>query len=533
LTIFFFVLQTALQSPLAARADTVRPVHDALHYDITLIPADTGAHVLGEVQITWRLRSTEPVKMQLDSSMRVIRVLVDGKPHTRLARTLYARSAGEIEVPHQKQPGDSISTRVRYRGFTRDGLIIGKNQYGQRTVFADNWPDRAHLWLPSQDHPSDKATVAFHVQAPLGDRVIANGVLEKIDTLPYGDATWHYRMDRPIPVYTMVVGAGKLARTRLPDAACAVKCVPQSVWTYPEDSAYAVTGPFRRAGEMLEYFSRLVGPFPYPGLAHVESSTRFGGMENATAIFYDEKLYKDKKLSEGLVAHETAHQWFGDAVTEADWHHLWLSEGFATYLAALWRRHAEGDSTFRTIQQKAAAAIFESPATRRPVVDTAAADLVGLLNSNNYQKGAWILHQLRGLMGDSAFFAGLRRYYTMYRDSTALSSDFARIMSEAAGRDLEWYFRQALTQPGYPVLDIGWQHKGGKLILDVAQKQPAEWGTYRIPNLGILIDDQPVRIQVNGRETRQVIDGIARKPRKVEVDPDGWWLLKTTVRGQK
>jgi len=245
------LLQIA-QSPLAARPDTLPPPHDALHYDITLIPSDTGTHVLGEVQTTWRLGSTEPVRMQLDSSMRVIRVLVDGKPNTRISRTMYARSSTEVDVPHQKQPGDTLSTRVRYRGFTRDGLIIGNNQYGDRTVFADNWPDRAHLWLASDDRPSDKATVAFHVQAPIDRQVIANGVLEKIDTLPYGHTVWHYRLDTPIPVYSMVVGVGRLARTAFPDAACAVKCVPLSVWSYPQDSAYAAGTAFRRAGPMLD-----------------------------------------------------------------------------------------------------------------------------------------------------------------------------------------------------------------------------------------------------------------------------------------
>src|SRR5919112_5726122 len=184
------LLQTG--SPLAARADTVHPVHDALHYDITLVPSDTGTHVLVEVQTTWRLRSSEPVEMQLDSAMRVIRVLVDGKPNTRLSRTMYGRSGGWIGVPHQKRPGDTLSTRVRYRGYVRDGLIIGRNQYGARTIFADNWPDRANLWLPSQDHPSDKATVAFHVQVPVGQQVIANGILEKIDTLAYNNLVWHY-----------------------------------------------------------------------------------------------------------------------------------------------------------------------------------------------------------------------------------------------------------------------------------------------------------------------------------------------------
>jgi aminopeptidase N len=527
------LLLSIQQSGLAHWADSVGAVHDALHYDITLIPSDTGTHVLSEVETTWRLRSAQPVTMQLDSAMRVIRVLVDGRPNTRISRTMYGRSEDDIAVPHQKQPGDTLSTRVRYRGFTRDGLIIGDNQYGDRTVFADNWPDRAHLWLASDDKPGDKATVAFHVQVPIDQQVIANGVLEKIDTLPYGHAMWHYRLDTPIPVYTMVVGVGRLARTRLPDAACAVKCVPLAVWSYPQDSAYAAAA-FRRAGTMLDYFSGLIAPFPYPGLAHVESRTRFGGMENATAIFYDEKLYREKKLDDVLVAHETAHQWFGDAVTPKEWPHLWLSEGFATYLAALWKGHADGDSAFRATMRKAADEVLSSKESDRAVVDTAQRDLMELLNTNSYQKGAWLLHQLRGLVGDSAFFAGLRRYYTSHKDSAAVSSDFARVMSESAGKELDWYFRQALSQPGYPILDVRWKHKGKKLTLDIAQTQKPEWGTYRIPNLELLVDGKPVRVTVDGRKTRQVIEEISRRPKTVEVDPNGWWLLKTkSVSGER
>jgi len=513
-------------------ADTSPPPHDALHYDITLIPSDTGTHVLGEVQTTWRLRSTSPVRMKLDSSMRVIRVLVDGKPNTRLSRTRYARSETEVDVPHQKRAGDSISTRVRYRGLPRDGLVVGSNSYGQRTIFADNWPDRAHFWFPTPDIPGDKATVSFHVQVPVGQQVIANGALEKIDTLPYRHAVWHYSLNTPVPVYTMVVGIGRLARTPLPNAACAVKCVSLSLWTYPQDSAYAVES-FRRAGEMVHYFSGLIGPFPFASLAHVESSTRYGGMENATAIFYDQKLYRERKLGEALIAHETAHQWFGNAVTPREWPHLWLSEGFATYLATLWIEHTAGDSALRMRMETAAEKVFGSAATERPIIDTATSKLTELLNSNSYQKGAWVLHQMRGIVGDSVFFDGLRRYYAAYRDSTTLTADFARIMSEAAGRDLDWYFAQALTQPGYPVLDVRWKHENQQLIVEVAQAQKAEWGMYRIPGLELLIDGKVVRMDVDGRNVRTVIDGISRRPKKVEVDPSGWWLLKTTVKSEK
>jgi aminopeptidase N len=191
--------------PLLLLLQAAQP-HDALHYDITLIPSDTSAHILGEVQTTWRLGSTESVTMELDSAMRVIRVLVDGKPNTRLSRTMYARSSTEVEVPHQKQPGDSISTRVRYRGYPRGGLITGKNAQGARTVHSDNRPDGVKYWLPVSQSPDDSATVSLHIQVPLSYRVTADGTLEKIDTLAYGHVMWNYNVDRPVPVYRVKVG---------------------------------------------------------------------------------------------------------------------------------------------------------------------------------------------------------------------------------------------------------------------------------------------------------------------------------------
>lgn len=528
-------LLLVLQTPLAVRADTIKPVHDALHYDVTLILSDTGKHVLGQVQTTWLLRSSDTLQIELDSALRVVRVLMEGKEPTRLSRTIFARDpAGSVIIPHEKHQGDTLITAVRYHGPVRDGLIIATNPYGDRVIFADNWPDRAHLWLPSVDHPSDKATVDFHVEVPAGMQVIANGVLDHVDSLPRGRTVWHYTMRQPIPVYGMVVGAGPLTSTPVPDAACAIKCVPLAVVAYPQDSAWAVDGPFRRAADMVDYFSGLIGPYPFDRLSHVESTTRFGGMENPTAIFYPDKAYQAKKLKEETVAHETAHQWFGDAVTEADWHHLWLSEGFATYFAALWLGHADGDSAFRASMKGGADDVFGDTATTdRPILDPAATDLIGLLNSNNYPKGAWVLHSLRGIIGDDAFFAGIREYYRTYRDGTALSSDFAAIMSKAAGTDLTAYFTQALTQPGYPILDIRWKHHGKSLDLTVRETQKEIWGTFEIPDLEIEIDGIRHTLKVVGRESRFTLPDIKKKPKSVTVDPRGWWLLKATVRAEK
>jgi aminopeptidase N len=272
----FLLLQTVVASPLAIKPDTARPLHDAKHYEITLVLGDSGHHVLGEIETNWQLSSSEPIRLELDSALRVIRVLVNGRENTRLARTMYGRGGEDVVIPHEGRAGDSLTTRIRYHGEVRRGLAFRGDKTHDLAIFADNWPDRAHGWLALQDFPSDKATVAFRVQVPAAYQVLANGVLEKVDTLPYAHTVWSYRMDRPIPPYTMVIAVGKFAVNRLPDAACAVRCVPQTLWTFPEDSAFAASGPFRRVGSIVEFYSRLIGPFPYASLAHVEAVTPYG-----------------------------------------------------------------------------------------------------------------------------------------------------------------------------------------------------------------------------------------------------------------
>lgn len=517
-------LLLALQQPLPTPANTPPPAHDAVRYGITIRLPDSGSVVVGAVETRWKLLSSEPLRLELDSALTVTGVRLDNQPAE------WQRKGGLILIPIEGSRGDTTVSTVSYRGRVRDGLIIKGDSARNRTFFADNWPNRGHRWFPSQDHPSDKAMVSFTVVAPPGLEVIANGILDGVDTLGGGHTRWHYHLNEPIPVYTMVLGAADFARTPLGEAACEIRCVPVSVWTYPADSAWAVEGPFSNALEMVEFFSRRIGPFPYPGLAHVQSSTIFGGMENATAIFYDERAYATHGLSEGTVAHETAHQWFGDAITEEDWTHLWLSEGFATYGAALWAEHIGGDSALQAVMEKAGRTIRQSAATERPVIDTTS-NLMTLLNSNNYQKGAWTLHSLRGMIGDSAFFRGLRNWYSTWRDSTVLSSDFVKVMEQASGRNLDWYFNQALRQPGYPVLAVDTRADPANrvLTLTVRQVQDSAWGLYRIPDLTIKLDTAVTTIDVNGRASSRTIPWQGPEPEEVVVDPGHWWLLDTTV----
>jgi aminopeptidase N len=423
------------------------------------------------------------------------------------------------------------NVRIFYRGVPQDGLIIQVSARGRRTAFADNWPERARYWLPTVDDPSHKATVSFIARVPSGWRVVGNGQLLDHPAPTRRSPFWYWSERKPIPTYTMVIGAGEFTVSHHRP----VHGIPVEVWTYPEDSAFADSGPFRRATEIVETMERLVGPFPYEKLAHVESSTRYGGMENSSAIFYPEKPYVDRAMREGVVRHETAHQWFGDAVTERAWPHLWLSEGFASYFDLVVGAALESDSVLAAGLRRYAAAYFASSVLDRPLVDTTRQDPTKLLNENSYQKGAWVLHMLRGAVGDSAFFRGIREYYRVYRDSTAVSADFQHVMERAAGRDLGWFFQQWLGQPGYPRLTVAWRYEPAdhRVRLEVAQGQPGAWGVFRLPRLEV------EAVTAGGGQVRRVFSMDARTmiafmemdepPTAIRIDPDGRLLVTANV----
>jgi aminopeptidase N len=512
---------------LSARHDRERTAHDALHYDVWVRLADSGSRFQAAVATRWRLEGGGPIRIDLVAGYAISSLTLDGRPAG------YTREGDEIVVPLAAGVSGEVETRIEYQGAPprfrntpQDDGLVQRGWGPTRRIFADNWPDRARKWLAAQDHPSDKATVAWTIEAPAGLTVVANGTLRGTEPIEAEFRRWRFSIEQPIPVYTMVIGAARLAVTPLEPATCAVRCVPVSVVTYPDDSAWAVQGPFRRASEMVDFFSRLIAPFPYGELRHVQTSTIFGGMENSTVIFYDETGFQRRSLGEGTVAHETAHQWFGDSATERDWHHLWLSEGFATYATALWNEHLGGDSALKATQRASREAVMRSADTERPIIDPSVTDRMRLLNSNNYPKGGWVLHTLRGLVGDSAFFQGLRRYYRAFEHGTALSSDFAAIMGEAAGADLGWYFQQALTQAGYPVLRVSATVQAGHASVTLEQVQKPAWGLYRLPNLEIRVGGRTIVVPVLERSARTVFHWEGPEPPRVEVDPAGWWLLE-------
>ncbi|MCG6957079.1 MAG: M1 family peptidase [Gemmatimonadetes bacterium] len=513
---------------------------DVVHYDLDITLPDPGGRRI-EGRATLRLRPTRAGvgAAVLDfTGLEVTGVTVDGDP----VEDAYA--AGRLSVPlsADAMPTDTFVVTIRYQGVPDDGLLLENNLDGEPAVFADNWPNRARFWFPSVDDPSDKATVSFTVHAPAAWVVVANG--EQVGA-PASEAAgnghgprrvWRWRLDEPVSSYNMVFGAGDLVEIPLGTAACGHApasprpdgCVEVSAWLFPEDTVQAHR-TFLRAPEIVDYYTQLIGPYPYEKLAHVQSATRFGGMENASAIFYTDQGLASGRNLEGTVAHETAHQWFGDWVTEADWPELWLSEGFATYFGHLFFEHADGEKAFRALMEDDRQEYLASEVTGRPVIDRDQQDLFALLNDNSYQKGGWVLHMLRGILGDDVFFRGIRTYYERYGASNATSDDLRSVMEEVSGKDLAWFFHQWLEEPGYPVLKTDWSYDSGAgtLNLTVTQTQRADWPTFRLP-LDVEVVPSSGAPERHRVELRQRVEHLSFEaptaPKAVARDPDGWVL---------
>ena len=397
--------------PLAAQADSTPPPHIATSYDIILVTSDTGSHIVGEVQSGWRLQSERPVVMRLDSALRVVRVLVDGRPNTRLSRTMYGRGGNDVAVPHEKVAGDTLSTRVRYHGVPRGGFRVGPDRAGARALAGETAGGLASLWLPAPETTEGRVTAAWHVQASTGQRVVANGTLTRVDTLAYGHTTWHFVLDAPIPLEALAVAAGKYAVTTLPRTDCGETCAPVTLWTPPDDSVAAAAGAFRRAGEMVDYLSDRLGPFPYPGLAHVAVPLVPAGRPGASVVLYDGARVHAGEVTEREVARATAAQWLGNTVDEAGLEAEQPSAAAAAYLAWLWSR-PPGAAGKRAAREA-------------------------------LPPGIEAFRRLHRTLGDSAFFRGLRRYVEENRNATAAPGALERAMAESAGRRLDWSFDRA------------------------------------------------------------------------------------------
>ena len=424
-----------------------------------------------------------------------------------------------IDLRKQLKTGDTSFLTIFYKGIPSDGLIISKTKYGRRSFFADNWPDRGHNWIPCHDDPADKATVEFIVTAPDHYQVVANGIQIEESSIGNGFKTTHWKEDTPVSTKVMVIGVADFAvqLTGFADGN-----IPVYSWVYPEDRNNGFYD-YAMAKDILPFFTSKVGPYGYKKLANVQSKTTFGGLENANTIFYSENSVTGTRKSEGLLAHEIAHQWFGNMATEKSFGHLWLSEGFATYFTILYFENKYGKDTARRMLAEDRAQVIEfSRTSSKAVVDTDETDYMNLLNPNSYQKGGWVLHMLRSELGDSVFWKSIRKYYATYAGGIADTRDLQKVFEDVSGKNLKQFFDQWLYTPGQPQLHIEWSYDATakSILIDIKQLQK---NTFQFP-LSLKLkysagNSKTERIFVNNTTTSLKIK-TDQKPISVIADAD-------------
>ena len=495
---------------------------DVQHYVLRVALTDDNDSIAGETTVTVRFVNEGVHEFALD-----LATAKNGKGMTVDGVT---SGSGPVQFVHQNdrlaitltaapKAGDLREFTVRYHGVPADGLRAVKNKYGDRCFFSQNWPDLARQWLPMVDHPYDKATSEFLITAPAKYQVVANGLLREEIDLGDGRRMTHWKQSVPIASWLNNIGVAQFAALHFGSAAG----VPLQTWVFPKDREAGIVTFNEPMRQSIEFYSDHIGPYPYEKLASVQNGAAGGGgMEHASAIFYGQNSVRGQPAL-GLVAHETAHQWFGDSVTEKDWDDVWLSEGFATYFASLTTEHYEGRDAFLAQMRRSRATIFSTEKRMPGVAVVQTKSWKGIPNGIVYQKGGWSLHMLRGQIGTEKFWAGIREYYRRYRDGNASTADFEKVMEEASGADLGWFFQQWVYRPGSPSVEGTWRYNpSGKVEIELSQTQAGE--AYRLPLEVGLDSGSATKIEMTQKVQKFEIPA-AKEPANVSLDPNVWVLV--------
>jgi aminopeptidase N len=522
-----FLIQMLL--PFFLFAQQPNTAIDVQHYSFSISLNDSNNIIKGTAIIAIRFLKDAPLL-----SLDLANENADGKGMTvrdvkqDQKEISFYQDAQHLLINAPVKSGDTSSFTIMYEGIPADGLIISKNEFGNRTFFSDNWPNRAHNWIPCNDHLSDKASVEFIVTAPDHYQVISNGIQTEETNLPHHLKLTRWEETKDLPTKIMVIGVADFAV----NFAGNVNDIPVYSWVYPESRDTGFVS-YARAKDILPFFISKVGPYAYKKLANVQSKTIFGGMENASAIFYFEHSVGDKNI-EALLAHEIAHQWFGDAATEKNWQHLWLSEGFATYMTHLYHEHKYGTDSLKKRMAEDRKRVIEFSAERNtPVVDTSYGnDLMQLLNANSYQKGGWVLHMLRRKLGDTIFWKGIRNYYAQYAGKNANTENLKNVFEKTSGESLDLFFKQWLYTPGQPQLNIEWKYNRAKkeVSITVTQEQNIifEFPLQFAFKEGGKIESINIKNKITSLNVK-----AAEKPTTLIIDPDVNLLYKSEIKEMK
>jgi aminopeptidase N len=427
-------------------------------------------HVALELDIDFRRRSARAVcrahivPYEIEANVaefdaegfRVRSVAVKGAP----ARFTHQGGKLRVSLPSPLIQGDRAEIEVRYEiREPRAGLRFVSPGEGSGARYPQLWsqgqPEEARFWFPCHDNPHEKATSEVRAVVPRGFTAVSNGRLVAQERSG-GKDVFHWRMDRPHALYLISLAVGRFARVEQ-----RADGVPVVFYCEAGREADAVRG-LGKTAKALEYFARMTGvSYPYPQYAQVAAAEFPGGMENTSsttqtdAVLIDERAALDTDM-DLLVAHELAHQWFGDLVTCRDWSHAWLNEGFATYFEILFQGYDKGRDEADYELFRNAHLYFEEDARRyrRPVVCQNYNNPWSLFDRHTYEKGAWVLHMLKHELGEDLWWRGVGEYLRRHKDRSVETDDFAGVLTELSGRNFKPFFDQWLHRPGYPTFRL-------------------------------------------------------------------------------
>ena len=531
-SIYFFLFGLWMFSPFFVKADHY-PINkniDVIHYAFNLSLSDSTNEILGSTLVTVKFKEAGMQNLRLDfvnkTDLRQAKGMVVESVMMGNTQINYTHQNDELIIflPTPSTQLQVVTFTIKYHGIPYDGLRIGATKWGDRSFFNENWPNRGRHWLPIIDHPHDKATSEFIVKAPSHYKVVSNGLLQEESDLGNNTKLTHWKQSVPVSSWLFVLGVADFA----------VKYVDQfqgksiQTWVYAKNREAGFYDFDEPTKKVLEFYSNYVGPYAYEKLANIQTPSVNGGMETSSAIFYGEDLVTGKReeRTRNVVIHEIAHQWFGNAVTETTWDDAWLSEGFATFFTLLFIENEYGKDEYTKGILKAKKTVYDLSAKMPSfsIVSDRTAEKEVVTSGITYQKGAWVLHMLRNLIGEAAFKKGIQNYYATYFNANTSTDAFIVEMEKASSKDLKLFFKQWLYQPINPTINASWNYDvtTQKLKIHLNQTQgdqflftvPVEMGYYKKG------DTKPTLLTLNLKNKEQDFTfSVKNSIDKLELDP--------------
>jgi aminopeptidase N len=402
----------------------------------------------------------------------------------------------------------------------------------------------ARYWFPCFDAPNERATSEIAITVPQPYFALSNGrLLNTTRDAAAGTVTYHWAQEQPHATYLMTLVVGEFSEhTEM------VGDLPVQWYVTPGREADGRRA-FGDTPDMLRFFTAKIGvPYPWPKYAQIAvSDFVFGGMENTSATtqtdltLHDERAHLDFS-SNGLVAHELAHQWFGNLLTCKHWSHAWLNEGFATYFDALFHEHHKGQDEFRYLMYENARAYFQEDAERyrRPLVTNVYKEPIDLFDCHLYEKGALVLHMLRYVLGEDMFWRSMQQYVRANEQQVVETVDLERAIETATGRNVQAFFTQWVYQGGYPEyqVEFAWDEASRMATVTVRQQQQpgtehgVETPLFDMPvSLCMALPDTNQHVPLRIKEALHVFHiPLPVKPQWVSFDPGNWILKKLHLK---